>query len=57
MKDHNKKYYEENKKKQSEKNLKRYYYNQETKRFRNILLDKEENLGKKFRKKIKFIFS
>ena len=39
MKEHNKKYYEGNKEKQSEKNLKRYYYNQECKKFRNILLD------------------
>ena len=39
MKDHNKKYYKENKEIQSEKNLKRYHYNQECKKFRNILLE------------------
>ena len=39
MKEHNKKYYDGNKEKQSEKNLKRYYYNQECKKFRNILLE------------------
>lgn len=39
MKEHNKKYYEENKRKQSDKNLKRYHYNRECEKFRNILLD------------------
>ena len=34
-----KKYYKENKEIQSEKNLKRYHYNQECKKFRNILLE------------------